>query len=300
MGTNSAIEWTTHTFNPWRGCSKVSAGCANCYAETLSKRNPATLGVWGYSGTRVIASDKYWGQPLKWNRAAKAAGRRDRVFCASLADWLEDRPELIATRARLMIQAGMTDGLTWLFLSKRPEGWKDRMREVCDYFRLQLQASYADDLEQWICGDFIPPRFWIGATVEDQNQKIRIDSLRHIPAAVRFLSCEPLLEDLGQLDLSGIHWVICGGESGAGARPMHPDWARNLRNQCKAAGIPFFFKQFGEWTEEMFSDEHDAIPDLRAFLFNDGTPVVRVGKKAAGRLLDGRTWDEFPNDTQMT
>src|SRR5690349_6943095 len=121
MGRDSAIEWTHHTFNPWRGCTKVSAGCAHCYAETWSKRNPKALGIWGDGGTRVIAAEAYWRQPLKWNAAAKAAGERHRVFCASLADVFEDRPELVESRERLLDVIYKTPDLDWLLLTKRPE-----------------------------------------------------------------------------------------------------------------------------------------------------------------------------------
>lgn len=121
MAENSKIEWTNHTFNPWRGCQKVSPGCQHCYAETLSKRNPAVLGEWGPNGKRVIASEAHWRLPLKWNKAAKLAGERHRVFCASLADVFEDRPELVAPRVRLFHLISETPNLDWLLLTKRPE-----------------------------------------------------------------------------------------------------------------------------------------------------------------------------------
>lgn len=291
MAENSKIEWTHHTFNPWRGCTKVSAGCANCYAEAMSKRNPATLGVWGDAGTRVIAAENYWRQPLKWDRDAETAGERRRVFCASLADVFEDRPELIEPRERLFSLIDRTPHLDWLLLTKRPE----------NIVRLWPMGWYDGGL-----GQFTWPNVWIGTTVENQEQADkRVPELLNVPARVKFLSCEPLL---GPLDLSHvansagenygimdgvIDWVICGGESGSNARPMSPNWARGLRDQCAAAGVPFFFKQWGEWEEEMFCDEHAAIPDRRAALV-EHVPMVRVGKKRAGRELDGRTWDEFP------
>lgn len=277
MAENSKIEWTHHTFNPWRGCTKISDGCKNCYAETLSKRSPSILGVWGDNGTRVVASESMWKQPVKWNRDAAAAGERPRVFCASLADVFEDRSELVAPRQRLFELIDRTPNLDWLLLTKRPENIK----------RLWPFGWY-DDQFTWA-------NIWLGTTVENQEQSdTRIPELLGIPAAVRFLSCEPLL---GQVNLSlrnrqstcptckgegrildpyhsqhpsqtgdgedqdwcldcserdekreGIHWVIVGGESGTGARPMHPDWARSLRDQCAAAGVPFFFKQRGEFS----------------------------------------------------
>lgn len=327
MAEDSKIEWTHSTFNPWRGCTKVSAGCANCYAETLSARNPGTLGVWGPKGTRVVASEAMWREPVKWDRKAKAAGVRHRVFCASLADVFEDWSgpmvdsggnKLWATgsdalpwmpgtgdkpprreidpltmrdvRARLFRLIDATPNLDWLILTKRPQNivrmMEDHMFGVHDDGRLA-----------------IPQNVWVGTSVENQQAADeRIPHLLRVPAAVRFLSCEPLLGsvDLTRIwmgDKSGfwnpftgkltcritlnaggeawgeteepitgtINWVIVGGESGPGARPMHLDWARSLRDQCKEAGVAFHFKQVGG-----------------------------VDRKSAGRTLDGRTWDEFP------
>lgn len=164
------------------------------------------------------------------------------------------------------------------------------------------------------CGELFPlPNVWLGVSVEDQARKDRIDQLRTIPAAVRFLSLEPLLQDLGSLDLDGIGWVIVGGESGPGARPMHPDWARSIRDQCQAAGVPFFFKQHGEWlsihecygiAQAIDQGKYDVGEWHPEGSFERGCicgigngTVVRVGKKVAGRLLDGRTWDEMPTTT---
>jgi len=330
---NSKIEWCSHTFNPWRGCTQVSPGCANCYAETLSKRNPAVLGVWGDHGTRVIAAESYWKLPLKWDKEAREEQLltelpRRRVFCASLADVFEDRAELEEPRVRLFDLILATPHLDWLLLTKRPE----------NILRLTPPAwsgpDFPGDTPQ---GDgqtfrFCRPNVWLGASVENQaTADERIPHLLKIPAAVRFLSCEPLLApvDLTQLgfpDGSGtrnaltgqfrlkvkgvdghpdfvaetqepklprIDWVIVGGESGHGARPMHPDWARSLRDQCQNAAVPFFFKQWGEYGPEqvgkvMFTPVHSGVPmDTPASMF-------QVGKKVAGRLLDGREWSEFP------
>lgn len=309
MAENSKIEWTHHTFNPWRGCTKVSAGCANCYAESLSKRNPATLGIWGDNGTRVVAAESYWKQPLKWNREAERAcficgdqavqcecgnKTRPRVFCASLADVFEDRPELIDPRHRLMQLIESTLNLDWLLLTKRPENIGDMLPV------------------KWF-GDGLPSNLWIGTSVENQEQADRrIPELLKIPARVRFLSCEPLLgpvdlspwmnyesevDDLG-LTCAGFdpdfHWVIVGGESGSNARPMHPDWARSLRDQCQAAGVPFFFKQWGEFLSGSEVDICHPLTGKPPAAEFDGVRFVRVGKKAAGRLLDGREWNEVP------
>lgn len=245
MGKNSKIEWCSHTFNPWRGCTKVSDGCKNCYAETMSKRSPKTLGVWGDNGTRVIASQSYWKQPLRWNREAHAAGERQRVFCASLADVFEDRPELDAPRLRLLALIESTPFLDWLLLTKRPENVMPLIE------RAQSHASVVPNPRAWLLRN---PWVWIGTSVENQKELWRVDELRKIPSSVRFLSVEPLLEDLGKVDLTGIHWMIVGGESGAGARPLHPDWARSLRDQCQTAGVPFFMKQGSQANWPSFKD----------------------------------------------
>ncbi len=363
MGANTKIEWAHHTFNPWRGCTKVSAGCANCYADTLSKRNPLTLGVWGPNGTRVVAAESAWREPLKWDRAAKAAGERHRVFCASLADVFEGIDTMPAeswepvaeARVRLFKMIAIdTPNLDWLLLTKRPENVKpvlDAVSERVDHYAAE-SIAFAWNL-----------RVWLGTSVENQAAAdARIPHLISAPAAVRFLSCEPLL---GPVDLSewldpvqplfvcqrcgdefaegekgqdgrhpycggegapngetepssDIHWVIAGGESGPGARPMHPDWARSLRDQCRAAGVAFHFKQWGEFVPYEHTAQapflvgqhgHEIDGHLLPAGLTDSANVVlpggwmmdecndlyrRVGKKEAGRLLDGRTWDEVP------
>lgn len=296
MAENSKIEWTHHTFNPWRGCTKISDGCKHCYAETLSKRNPATLGIWGDTGTRVVASDSYWKQPLKWNRDAEKTGERPRVFCASLADVFEDRLELVAPRQRLFELIDRTPNLDWLLLTKRPENIK----------RLWPFGWY-DDQFTWA-------NIWLGTTVENQEQAdTRIPELLRVPAAVRFLSCEPLLEAVNlrlTVDFIGgssavkdiasdLHWVIVGGESGPGARPMHTKWARSLRDQCLAAGVPFFFKQWGDLYP---SDQRSyanatlaSVIEMVAPPFGELEPDhYQVGKKLAGNLLDGRQHLQIP------
>lgn len=339
MAENSKIEWTHHTFNPWRGCTKVSAGCANCYAETLSHRNPKTLGVWGDNGTRVVAAESYWKQPIKWNQAAKEAGERHRVFCASLADVFEDQPELDGPRGRLVQLIGKTPQLDWLLLTKRPENVKPLLS------RLRANGD-SDSPTAWefLFGDgAIYRNVWLGVSVEDQaSADERIPLLLQTPAAVRFLSIEPLLGPVdlrpkapeaysilgkfygtGTFDPSGmspapdrvlncfpkIDWVIVGGESGHHARPLHPDWARSIRDQCQAADVPFFFKQWGEWAPHGSPHDnlHGGLTPSGEFMRMGKLPrgigrhhdhrystMYRVGKKAAGRLLDGREWSEFP------
>lgn len=355
MAENSAIEWTHHTFNPWRGCTKVSPGCANCYAERQSKRNPNVLGIWGDGGTRVVASDSYWREPLKWNRAAEQAWERHRVFCASMADVFEDRPELRMPRARLWQLITLTPYLDWLLLTKRPENamawccrWADLDGESCEpkmvrgpeltrachpSGRGQIFADMLESMGEPPPGCAFPtfdwmegPRWWgpvlrnvwIGTSVENQETADeRIPKLLACPAAVRFLSIEPLL---GPVDLSPwtdfIDWVIVGGESGPKARPMHPDWARSIRDECRAAKVPFFFKQWGEWQDgsaggapqaAVLTNGRYAFPWTResaAAIDRDlrgkwgafhPTAMTKVGKKAAGRLLDGVEHNAFPH-----
>lgn len=332
----TTIEWTDYTFNPWRGCTKISPGCANCYAEKLGKRNPAVLGEWGPSGRRVVAAESYWRLPLKWDREAAEAGERRKVFCASLADVFDDWPGQLghSSGGEIVMWARLNDGqwcagvvcdtpmlyrqltlddarirlwrlidetpnLDWLLLTKRPQNFRDML-----------------PWPGW-------PRknVWLGVSVEDQARADeRIPELLATPAAVRFLSCEPLL---GPINLvrwltpfhglhaqhNGIDWVIVGGESGPQARPMHPAWALSLRDQCQAAGMAFFFKQFGEWSPGNGSTEqragvaaihrgnrHGAV----AFVGDDREAMFRLGKKVAGRLLDGREWSEFPNKKERS
>ena len=248
MGENSKIEWTHHTFNPWVGCTKVSPGCTHCYAEALSKRTG--LAVWGDNGTRRVTSDAYWKQPAKWAREAEAAGERRRVFCASLADVLEDRRDLDDPRNRLWDVIDTTKNiLDWLLLTKRPENFE----------------MIPNDLSEFI---------WKGVSTEDQDSADkRIPLLLQTPAVVRFLSAEPLLgplclgrflhghEDHG-VDLSRpvgskvgccvgytppLDWVIVGGESGPGARPCRVEWIESIVAQCSAADVDCFVKQLGAY-----------------------------------------------------
>ena len=256
MAENSNIEWTTHTFNPWRGCTKVSDGCKNCYADTLSKRNPKTLGVWGPNGQRVVAAESYWKQPRLWHAKAIAAGERHRVFCASLADVFEGRdtmPEssweaVESARRRLFNLIDDTPQLDWLLLTKRPQNIQDMLPSV----RIGESAEFRQNL-------------WIGTSVENMwAADERIHWLKKVPAAVRFLSVEPLIGpvSLRLIAEPGIHWVIVGCESGAHARPMDLDWARSVRDQCKSAGVAFFMKQM-EINGKVTGDLSDFPEDLR-------------------------------------
>lgn len=269
MGENSKIEWCDHTFNPWIGCTKVSPGCAHCYAEkstrtrVLRKQGRET---WGAGSLRERTSAAYWRGPLKWNAAPdwNFGIRKPRVFCASLADWLDDEVP-IEWLADLLQLIRATPNLDWLLLTKRPQNWHDRMcaaMQFCERAWLNGETHIRTEVADWI-GDWggvarVPHNVRVGTTVEDQKRaNERIPELLKIPTGGRFLSCEPLLEhvDLDETPVwfnnpdgsGGIDWVICGGESGPNARPMHPDWARALRDQCQAANVPFFFKQWGDY-----------------------------------------------------
>lgn len=306
MGENSKIEWTDHTFNPWVGCAKVSPACDHCYAESWAKRTGSPA-LW--NGERRRTSEQNWKQPLKWNAEAEKAGTRSRVFCASLADVFDNQvpPEWRTDLFQLILA---TPSLDWLILTKRPQNIKE---------------MYA---VKWLAAP--PENVWLGTTVENQTEaNRRIPHLLTAPAKMHFLSCEPLL---GPVDLTAvkqtvspgyfgdclqwhhqpacdkhityptINWIICGGESGSkDSRPMHPDWARSLRDQCVAADVPFFFKQWGDWApQQAFDGHYDHHAGNRCHAFDAAgqippeTLLWRVGKKNAGRMLDGRTWDEVP------
>lgn len=272
MGENTKIEWATHTFNPWWGCIKVSEACKHCYAEAWARRVGKDL--WGPKASRRFFGDDHWSQPIRWNAAAAGSGARPRVFCASMADVFEDRDELGPQRARLWPLIEATPNLDWLLLTKRPQN-------------VARLAGWGSD---W------PANVWVGTTVELQSRADEL--LRHLAqvrARVRFISAEPLL---GPLALerhlgSTIGWVITGGESGPKARPASPAWFRSLLEQCMAAAVPFHFKQWGDWAPDALIDL-EGRRSLRREIADDGTTMVRVGKKIAGRVLDGAHWDGLP------
>lgn len=313
MGAQTEIEWADATINLWWGCTKVSPGCKNCYAERLAHRWGKDC--WGPGAPREDHRVKAGELALRLDRKAEREGRTIRVFSASQSDWLD--PEVPAEwLADLLALIEVTPHLTWMLLTKRPELWEERMvaslrlpagATTQEAFALGLRRIMA---ARWVTGE-PPHNVWVGTTVEDQERADqRIPALLEIPARVRFLSCEPLLERVDLADvagastdepggprfvLPGIHWVICGGESGPGARPMHPEWARSLRDQCQAAGVPFFFKQWGEWAPPSQVDGLLPLHFSRPWhKFDEDVISGRYGKKAAGRLLDGRTWDEVP------
>lgn len=268
LARNSRIEWTTHTFNPWWGCVKVSEACKHCYAETWAKR--VGQGVWGPKSDRRFFGERHWQEPLKWNKEEISAGTRARVFCASMADVFEDRSDLEEPREQLWQLIEATPQLDWLLLTKRPE-------------EIESAVPWSD---KW------PENVWIGTTVENQKRaNERLPYLARIPAAVRFVSAEPLL---GELDLSEwlqhLDWVITGGETGPKARPTNPSWFRSLLTQCKSANIAFHFKQWGDWGPE--PGVH--LSRRRSQRVQDGTTMFCLGKKYTGRALDGAQWDGLP------
>lgn len=226
MGKETGIAWTDHTFNSWFGCTKVSPGCTNCYAEAQTLRSGHA--VWGPQAERKHFDQKHWNKPLHWDAEAKKAGVRRRVFCASMSDVFELRSDLDEDRAKLWNLISKTPNLDWLLLTKRP----------------QLVSSIVPS--DWMTHRW-PGNVWIGTTVEDQLRADgRIKELIRLPAPVRFISCEPLLMEVTLPYLYAIDWVIVGGESGPAARPFHLNWARKIRDACAKEGAAFFMKQTGE------------------------------------------------------
>lgn len=239
MAQVSRIEWTEATWNPVRGCTKISPGCKHCYAETFAERFRGVAGHPYEQGFDLRLVPEKLAEPLRWV-APKM------IFVNSMSDLFHERvpDDYIVGVARVMVTAKWH---TFQVLTKRS-------RRLCKLLstKLRFAAAY--------------PNIWWGVSVENQKYGLpRVDDLRSSPASIRFLSIEPLIQELGSLDLRGIGWVIVGGESGPGARPMRKEWVLSIRNQCQNAGVPFFFKQWGG-----------------------------VRKSAAGRKLDGKTYDEFP------
>ena len=313
MAANSNIEWCDATFNPWIGCTKVSPGCDHCYAARQDAHRRWTPEGWGGPRRRT----KTWGDPVKWNAAHEAFfaehGRRQRVFCASLADVFDNQVP-VQWRVDLFRLIAETPNLDWLLLTKRIGNARAMIDEACSGV-LSARLPTKTPLWPW-------PNVWLGATAVNQEEADRdVPKLLQVPARVRFLSVEPMLGPITLSDFlpemrrlreagrphNAVHRVICGGESGPGARPMHPDWARSLRDQCAAAGVPFLFKQWGEFAVAKLSNVDAAREDR--FIELDGTDstdwpidrhsagtahMVRLGKKAAGRLLDGVEHNGFP------
>lgn len=328
------IEWADRVWNPVTGCTKVSEGCRHCYAERMAKR---LAGRFGYPEKPdqfkvTLHPDKLY-EPMEWKAP-------QRIFPCSMSDMFH--PDVPVSFIDKMFQVmADTPRHIYMVLTKRPE----RMRLYFRYVEQIKQGVWAlPSRTVGILNRWPLPNVWVGTSVEDQKSaEERIPMLLKIPAAVKFVSCEPLLGpvDLKPAELhqwpdmsawmpnkeepddwkywmhrwNGIQWVIAGGESGPGARPMHPDWARSLRDQCQAAGVPFLFKQWGEWIPDSQVWKDPGVPwettnqaaedvihnrDLWAgrdiYQFDDKNSTYRVGKKAAGRLLDGVLWDEYPEE----
>ncbi|ORU98460.1 DUF5131 family protein, partial [Mycolicibacterium canariasense] len=258
MSDKTGIEWTDATWNPVTGCTKVSDGCTNCYAETFAERFRGTPGHYFERGFDVQGRPDKLSLPMTWRKPK-------RIFVNSMSDLFHDEvhDDYIARVFSVMARCPQH---TFQVLTKRHA----RMRSL---LRSRKFSSFVEDLTpsaSELVGMWPLPNVWLGVSAENQQwAKIRGDALRETPAAVRFFSCEPLLGPIDDVDLDGIDWVIVGGESGRCARPMNPDWARSLRDQCQVAGVPFLFKQWGEWRPV----EPD-VPDFRTvndhLVFFDG------------------------------
>jgi protein gp37 len=242
MGTNSKIEWTQQTWNPTVGCTKISPGCKNCYAETMARRLQA-MGMRGYeNGFRLTLMPERLSEPLERRKPTV-------YFVNSMSDLFHEKVPYDYIRQVFDVMAQAPQH-TFQVLTKRAE----RMAEFCQ-------------------GTFVPPNVWLGVSVENRKHGVpRIGVLREIEASVRFLSIEPLLEHLGEIDLTGIHWAIVGGESGPKARPMKREWVDDIKQQCDQADVAFFFKQWGTW----------------------GADGQKRTKKENGRRYRGRVWDAMP------
>ena len=305
LAGGTSIEWCDYTFNPWWGCEKVSPGCAHCYADTLARRRAPGQHLWGKDHRFRFFEAAHWGEPLKWARLAPAKlGRRPRVFCASMADVFEERNDLRleGARRRLFGLILATPELDWLVLTKRPEFARDWLPEV-ESFAL---------FEQWPI-----PNLWMGVSIENSRFTWRADVLREIPAAVRFISAEPLLGSLfqdrvlasdtrqghstfdaqsgpeaprakGPLELTGIDWVIVGGESGHGARPMRLEWAREIVDACLD-----HCTDRCECSDEPTNYQCSHRPAV--FVKQLGSVLARE----LGAHTKGGDWDELPTDLQI-
>lgn len=332
MSENTKIEWCDATVNHWAGCTAVSPACDNCYAKRMAGRLWGTQWGPGQPRHQFAGADKTL---RALDREAQRQGRPLRVFHNSLSDFF-DNDVPVQWRISAMRSIVETPNLIHILLTKR-------IGNAAEMLDVAFRAVHGQR-EKW--ADNVPSNVWIGATIVNQAEADRdIPKLLAVPARVRFLSMEPLLgpvtlrevhSDMCEIDaLTGnhgvlrplrgrseakVHWVICGGESGPGARPMHPDWARSLRDQCEAAGVPFLFKQWGEWADMgaaglgasgpvtnragdvkdwmrqavTFTDGGKATVQAHSWTAHATDLMYRVGKKAAGRLLDGRTWDACP------
>lgn len=235
------IEWTDKTWNPITGCTQVSSGCMNCYAKTMARRLQA-MGVSKYKdGFSVRLHENLLDEPFHWSKPHT-------IFVCSMSDLFHERvPESFIEKVLITI-------------------------ENTPQHKYQLLTKRAERMNHFFTNRRIPDNVWLGVTVEEKSTKKRIDQLRHLDASIKFLSCEPLLEHLGELDLTGIDWVIVGGESGTKARPMDPDWVLSIQDQAESNDIAFFFKQWGTW----------------------GSDGIKRNKKANGKLINGRVYQKMP------
>ncbi len=300
---NTKIEWATETWNPVTGCTPVSEACQNCYAKRMANRLRGRFGYPEDEPFKVALHPEKLDEPLRWKKPR-------RVFVCSMSDLFHEEVPFIVI-AKIFGIMHTANQHTYIVLTKRPE----RMAEFIKWF---TGPSWRGAWPQEY------PHVWLGVTAENQARfDERVDILKQIPAAVHFVSIEPMLGPIvmrqkandereiiqatmmGVLDdysrpvMHGIDWVICGGETGPGARPMHPDWVRSLRDQCQEAGTPFFFKQWGDWAPIPTKDV-PVIGCADGGRFHDGPnpsrglAMYRVGNKAAGYLIDGQEWRQFP------
>ena len=312
MGNNTKIEWTEATWNPVAGCRWASPGCDHCYAARMTRRLEA-MGHEKYTG--LTTAKHFNGEVYLDKTALQIPLKRKKAttyFVDSMSDLFYEKVSFDFVDKVFAIMS-LCPQHTFQVLTKRPERMAEYVKSIDERSNTAEQTQRGKTLHQWaydslgqeISRQLIEharagwwewlnrPNVWIGTSVENSDALHRIDELRPVPAAVRFLSLEPLLEDLGPLDLAGIDWVIVGGESGPHARPLHPDWALSIRDQCQAARVPFFFKQWGLWKPVEYEAGHWPESHDRD-TFPDGQQLKRVGKQAAGRLLDGREWNEVP------
>lgn len=308
MSNRSKIEWTDVTWNPVTGCTKISPGCKNCYAERMAKRLRGRAGYPNDDPFRVTLHGNKLEQPFHWRKPRK-------IFVCSMGDLFHPLVRLSYIRSILDKVVQLRYRHKFIFLTKRPQ----RMKEVIESVQRYYEKFYPKTKQLTIPFS----NLWLGVTAENQEQADkRIPILLQIPATVRFVSIEPMLgpvnlkklnidipseipsrryKEVDCLDgyfqhdtpfVGPINWVISGGESGPGARPMHPDWARSLRDQCTKADVPFFFKGWGEFKEWDIHMPQEF--NLKPEVYIGDTCLKRVGKKAAGRLLDGQIWDQMP------
>lgn len=304
----TSISWTEKTWNPMSGCTPISEDCANCYAKRMAQRLRGRCGYPADEPFRVTLHEDKLDEPLRMRKPS-------RIFVCSMGDLFhEDVPDTFILRvAQVMYDAHWHQ---FLMLTKRPDRMKQFWERVWegDARELFLGSGHLTS------GRSIPQNVWCGVTAENQERADeRIPILLQVPAAVRFVSVEPMLgstdlrhlhyQGITEIDaLAGTHglirphggkcakldWVICGGETGPGARPMHPDWVRSMRDQCQAAGVPFHFKSWGAYREACASDDpiwNGQSPNLK---HEHGTHFIKLNPRETGRLLDGREWDEYP------